>query len=70
MMIDEEEEGEELFKNVFLISGRFIMGKEKAKKPKRDKKKVFPNEFDEIDKHLADDGYEMDSIDEAKKNNK
>ena len=46
------------------------MGKEKDKKPKRVKKKIFPNEFDELDDSLAKDGYEMDSIDEAKKSNK
>ena len=46
------------------------MGKDKVKKPRRDKKKVSPNQFDEIDQHLVNDGYEMDSIDEAKKANK
>ena len=43
---------------------------QKTKRSKKPKGRVFPNEGDDIDGSLANDGFELDSIDEIKKNNR
>ena len=46
------------------------MKDQKSKKSKKQKGKVFPNQTDDIDGSLANDGFEMDSVDEIKRNNR